>query len=68
MLGAGGAQSRDPKRLSRCAATWLQRAHHGNALNRALGLPDAYPFVIDEGVRTKLGFIHELVREQACAR
>lgn len=48
--------------------TWLQRAHHGNALNRALGLPDAYPFVIDEGVRTKLGFIHELVREQAQAR
>ena len=48
--------------------TWLQRAHHGNALNRALGLPDAYPFVIDDGVRTKLGFIHELVREQACAR
>ena len=48
--------------------TWLQRAHHGNALNRALGLPDAYPFVIDDGVRTKLGFIHELVREKACAR
>lgn len=49
-------------------ATWLQRAHHGNALNRALGLPDAYPFVIDDGVRTKLGFIHELVRDQAQAR
>ncbi len=47
---------------------WLQRARQGNALNRALGLPDAYPFVIDEGVRTKLGFIHELVREQARAR
>ncbi len=48
--------------------TWLQRARDGNALNRALGLPDAYPFVIDEGVRAKLGFVHELVREQACAR
>jgi hypothetical protein len=47
---------------------WLQRAHHGNALNRALGLPDAYPFVIDEGVRAKLGFIHGLVREQAQSR
>jgi hypothetical protein len=47
---------------------WLQRAHHGNALNRALGLPDAYPFVIDDGVRAKLGFIHALVREQAQAR
>ena len=47
---------------------WLQRARHGNALNRALGLPDAYPFVIDEGVRTKLDFIHGLVREQAWSR
>lgn len=54
--------------LDQLLDTWLQRARHGNALNRALGLPDAYPFVIDEGVRTKLGFIHELVREQACAR
>lgn len=48
--------------------TWLQRARQGNALNRALGLPDAYPFVIDDGVRIKLGFIHELVRERAFAR
>lgn len=47
---------------------WLQHAQHGNALNRALGLPDAYPFVIDEGVRAKLGFIHDLVREHAQSR
>lgn len=47
---------------------WLSRARHGNALNRALGLPDVYPFVIDAGVSAKLGFIHELVREQASSR
>lgn len=47
---------------------WTQKAWQGNALNRALGLPDAYPFVIDEGVRNKLTFVHELVREQARAR
>lgn len=47
---------------------WLQRALHGNALNRALGLPDAYPFVIDDGVQAKLTFVHELVRDQAQSR
>ena len=47
---------------------WLSRARHGNALNRALGLTDAYPFVIDEGVRDKLAFVHELVRDRALAR
>lgn len=47
---------------------WLLRAQHGNALNRALGLPDAYPFVIDNGVRNKLAFVHDMVREQALSR
>jgi len=49
-------------------AEWLQRAQQGNALNRALGLPDAYPFVVDAGVQAKLGFVHTLVRERAQAR
>lgn len=54
--------------LSELLDRWLQRAQDGNALNRALGLPDAYPFVIDEGVHAKLAFVHELVREQARSR
>lgn len=32
-----------------------------NALNRSMGLPDAYPFAITREVEPKLGFVHELV-------
>lgn len=32
-----------------------------NELNRALGQDDAYPFVLGEGARAKLGFIHDVL-------
>lgn len=32
-----------------------------NSINRAMGLPDVYPFVISEPVRSKLSFIHGLM-------
>ena len=32
-----------------------------NALNRSLGMPDIYPFVLTEAVARKLTFIHELI-------
>ncbi|HWP08890.1 MAG TPA: putative zinc-binding metallopeptidase [Polyangiaceae bacterium] len=33
-----------------------------NALNRSMGLPDAYPFAISARVREKLEFVHHIVR------
>ncbi|MVF11086.1 hypothetical protein FT643_02915 [Ketobacter sp. MCCC 1A13808] len=32
-----------------------------NSLNRSMGQPDLYPFVLNEPVKTKLGFIHQLM-------
>ena len=32
-----------------------------NSINRAMGRPDLYPFVLAPAVIRKLGFIHELV-------
>jgi hypothetical protein len=32
-----------------------------NALNRSMGLPDAYPFAISATVKEKLRFVHELI-------
>jgi len=32
-----------------------------NALNRSMGLPDAYPFAISDAVSAKLRFVHELI-------
>jgi hypothetical protein len=32
-----------------------------NSLNRALGQPDVYPFVLSPAVIQKLSFIHEII-------
>ena len=36
-----------------------------NHVNRALDLPDLYPFVLAQGVRDKLGFAHGWLRRNA---
>jgi hypothetical protein len=36
-----------------------------NSVNRAMGRPDLYPFVIAPAVVEKLRFIHDLVRRAA---
>ena len=36
-----------------------------NSVNRAMGRPDLYPFVIAPAVVEKLRFIHDLVRDVA---
>ncbi len=33
-----------------------------NSLNRSMGLPDLYPFVLSPAVVDKLGFVHDLIR------
>jgi hypothetical protein len=40
---------------------WVPLASLLNNLNRAMGLPDAYPFILTPGVVEKLGFVHGLV-------
>lgn len=34
-----------------------------NSLNRSMGQPDLYPFILNDPVRQKLTFIHELMQE-----
>jgi hypothetical protein len=41
---------------------WLPLTYAVNSLNRSMGLADFYPFVLTAGVRTKLRFIHDVVR------
>jgi hypothetical protein len=36
-----------------------------NSVNRAMGRPDLYPFVLAPPVVEKLGFIHRLVRDHS---
>ena len=42
---------------------WLPLTFAMNNLNRSMGLSDLYPFIITDPVRTKLGFIHQMLQE-----
>jgi hypothetical protein len=46
---------------------WLDLTVALNALNRSMGVPDAYPFAITPAVRAKLAFVHECVTAGAQA-
>jgi len=43
---------------------WLPLTFAVNSLNRSMGQPDLYPFVLGPKVIAKLGFIHDLVHGQ----
>ncbi len=54
----------DPYRATSIEAlieSWLPLTYAVNGLNRSMGHPDLYPFVLPPAVITKLGFIHDLV-------
>lgn len=44
-----------------CLQRWPQVTVAMNALNRSMGLPDAYPFVLSAATLTKLRFVHRRV-------
>jgi hypothetical protein len=43
---------------------WLCLSVTLNALNRSMGLRDAYPFVLHEPVKQKLRFVHDLITKK----
>lgn len=43
-------------------AEWIELTVALNALNRSMGLPDAYPFAITSRIAQKLRFVHDVVR------
>jgi hypothetical protein len=54
----------DPHRetdLNRLITAWLPLTFAVNSLNRSMGQPDLYPFVLPPGVIAKLSFIHERI-------
>ena len=42
---------------------WLSLTNALNALNRGMGLPDLYPFVLSTPAIEKMRFIHQTVEE-----
>lgn len=58
----------DPYRApsaERLVHDWLPLTYAVNSLNRSMGVPDLYPFVISPPVIGKLQFIHDLVQARA---
>jgi hypothetical protein len=48
--------------LAALIAAWVPVTVALNAINRSMGQPDLYPFVLSPAVEEKLGFVHDLVR------
>lgn len=46
---------------------WTQLSIGMNAVNRSMGLPDAYPFVLNALAREKIAFIHRVVTQHETA-
>ena len=40
---------------------WFPLTMALNSLNRSMGLPDSYPFVLSEAAVAKLRFVHEVI-------
>ncbi|NYZ63009.1 zinc-binding metallopeptidase family protein [Luteimonas deserti] len=51
-------------RIQRLVDAWLPLTYALNSLNRAMGQPDVYPFVIPPAVIAKMDYIHALIRRQ----
>jgi len=47
--------------LERIIEAWLPLTFAVNSINRSMGLPDLYPFVLGPAVIVKLAFVHRLV-------
>ncbi len=62
------APTRDSSTLSALLDDWLGLTVALNALNRSMGLPDAYPFALTPLVEVKLAFVHELIAGRAAMR
>jgi hypothetical protein len=48
--------------FERVIESWLSVAYLLNNLNRGLGQPDAYPFVLSPPVIAKLRYVHDVVQ------
>jgi hypothetical protein len=48
-------------------AAWLPLSFAVNSLNRSMGQPDLYPFVLSPMVIHKLGYLHDLLRDSRVA-
>jgi hypothetical protein len=65
--GMGARIDFDPlnAELDRIIEAWLPLTFAVNSINRSMGAPDLYPFVLSPATIGKLSFVHDCIREQA---
>ena len=51
--------------FDRLMASWFPLTYVLNNLNRGLGVPDAYPFVLSQPAIDKLRFVHDVIARSA---
>jgi hypothetical protein len=64
-LVADGVPPAEP--FERTLARWLVLSEASNSINRCMGLPDLYPFVISPVAAEKLGFVNRLLADNVAA-
>lgn len=64
MPAARPQSSCDPEPFATIIARWLVLSEASNSINRCMGLPDLYPFVISDVTAQKLAFVHDLLCQQ----
>jgi len=48
--------------MNRLVEAWVALTFAVNSLNRSMGLPDLYPFVLGAGAVAKLSYVHSLIK------
>jgi hypothetical protein len=61
-IGRPAARPEDPIDM---IDRWIDLTTAMNALNRSMGLPDPYPFVLSDHVRGKIAFVHDFITDNA---
>ena len=51
--------------IEELVAAWLPISFAANSLNRTMGQPDLYPFIISQPAIEKLSYIHQLIRNNS---
>jgi hypothetical protein len=51
--------------LDRIIESWLPLTFAVNSINRSMGVPDLYPFILNPTVIGKLSFVHDCIRGRA---
>ena len=60
-MPAGPAAAPSPEPFHAILERWLVLSEASNSINRCMGLPDLYPFVISPVAESKLAFVHEMI-------